>query len=72
MTPRLKKLIGLFILLPGLLAYVLGAIVLADRVPAHWLAQLLYFAVAGVAWAFPFKFLMAWMNAEPSRSGTDG
>ncbi len=67
MAPRIKKLIGSGALLGGLFAYVLGAVALADAVPKHWLAQLLYFAGAGIAWAFPAIPLIKWMNAEPKR-----
>lgn len=65
MNPRLKKLIGSAALLAGLAGYVLGAIVVADFVPGHWLAQLLFFAVAGVGWSLPAIPLLRWMNAEP-------
>lgn len=66
MSPRIKKLIGTAVMLPGLVAYVLGAIALADVVPKHWLAQLLYFAVAGIGWALPAIPLIKWMNAAPT------
>lgn len=69
MSPRLKKLIGLFILLPGLLAYIMAAVVVADHVPEFWLIKLLYFMVAGVLWAFPMKYLIVWMNRDPSQNG---
>ncbi len=64
MTPRFKKLVGTAVLLGGLVAYVLGAIVIADFVPKHWLAQLLFFATAGIGWAFPAIPLIKWMNAN--------
>lgn len=65
MNPRHKKLIGLFILLPGLLLYVGAVVSLADLVPAFWLARLGYFVVTGLAWALPVIPLMTWMNREP-------
>lgn len=67
MNPRIKKLIGSGVLLAGLGAYVLGAIALADFVPKHWLVQLCYFAVAGIAWSLPAIPLIKWMNADPKR-----
>ena len=67
MNPRLKKLIGSGVMLGGLFAYVLGAIALADMVPKHWLAQLFYFALAGIAWSLPAIPLIKWMNAEPKK-----
>lgn len=67
MSPRLKKFLGLFMLLPALGGYFAAVIVVADRLPDLWLVKLLYFVVAGMAWAFPAQRLMRWMNAEPAR-----
>ncbi|MFZ5617025.1 MAG: DUF2842 domain-containing protein [Pseudomonadota bacterium] len=67
MTPRIKKLIGLFILLPGLLLYVGAVVTLADFAPAFWLAKLVFFIASGLAWALPVIPLMTWMNREPRR-----
>ncbi len=52
-------------MLAGLGAYILGAIVVADFVPKHWLLQLIYFAVAGIGWALPAIPLIKWINTEP-------
>lgn len=65
MTPRNKKLLGVFLLTGLLVGWVAGAATIADLVPAHWLAQLLYFAIAGVGWAAPAIPLIQWMNREP-------
>jgi len=65
MSPRYKKLLGLFILLPGIFFYLLAAAALSERVPDFWLIKLVYFIVAGIIWAFPVKYLIQWMNAEP-------
>ncbi|MEM1103213.1 MAG: DUF2842 domain-containing protein [Pseudomonadota bacterium] len=63
MDPRTKKLIGAPVLLIGLLFYLGAALYLADAaIPDHWLARLLFYPVAGVAWAFPAKHLVLWMN----------
>lgn len=70
MTPRLKKFLGLFLLLPGMAVYFAAAIILADHVPAFWMAKLVYFIIAGVIWVFPVRCLMQWMSAGPSRNGT--
>jgi hypothetical protein len=64
MTPRLKKFVGLFILLPGLLLYFGGVVSLAERLPEFWVIKLVYFIVTGLAWALPVIPLMKWMNAE--------
>lgn len=72
MSPRIRKFVGMLVLLPGLGAYLLGAMVLADRVPEFWLVKLAYFIVAGVAWALPVRGLMKWMNSGPERPPPGG
>ena len=67
MTPRLKKLLGIFILLPGLTIYLFAAAALGEKLPDFWLVKLVYFAAAGVAWAFPIKHFVIWMNADPKK-----
>ncbi len=32
--------------------------------PQHWLLQVPYFVIAGVAWAFPAKWLMFWAAGQ--------
>ncbi len=70
MKPRIKKLIGFMALLPALVVYVGGAAALGDRVPDNQLLKVAFYLVAGVAWAFPVKYLMLWMNAEPRAATT--
>ena len=60
MAPRQRKLIAIAIMVPGLIIYCFAAILLADLVPSFWLAKLIYFVAAGIAWAFPLKRLMVW------------
>lgn len=45
----------------GFLFYVVVVLVVADHVLAlHWLVELVFFAVAGIAWVWPAKWLIAW------------
>ncbi len=45
----------------GFLLYVMVVVALADHVlELHWLVQLVYFIIAGIAWAWPAKWLMFW------------
>lgn len=45
----------------GFLLYVMAVVALADHVlRQHWLVQVLYFGAAGIAWAWPAKWLMFW------------
>ncbi len=70
MPPRLRKLIGIGALLPGLTLYLVAAAAIGERVPDHALLKLLYYAVAGLAWVMPVRGLMRWMNGRPSQNGT--
>lgn len=71
MPPRLRKLISLTVLLPGLLAYALGAMLLADFVPKFWLFKLCYFVIAGVGWAAPALLLLRWAEDRKTSSETE-
>lgn len=63
MPARIRKLIGLFGVLAFLAAYIVLAIVVADRLPPIWWVQMIYFALVGVAWGVPLIPLFRWMNA---------
>lgn len=55
--PAIATLTGI----AGFLAYVVLVLLLADHVRAlHWTIELLFFAVAGIAWVWPAKRLMIW------------
>ena len=62
MAQRLKKLVGFFLFLPALMIYFFAAAALGERVPNHQLLKALYYLAAGIAWAFPAKYLFVWMN----------
>jgi hypothetical protein len=63
MNVRIRKLIGAAALVIGLTIYALAAMRLAVAiVPEHWLAQLAYAIVAGIAWVFPIRRFIYWMN----------
>ncbi|MDO9707532.1 DUF2842 domain-containing protein [Paracraurococcus lichenis] len=45
----------------GFCLYIVLVLTAADRVLQwHWLLQLPFFAIAGIVWAWPAKWLMAW------------
>ncbi|HEX3364356.1 DUF2842 domain-containing protein [Phenylobacterium sp.] len=62
MSPRLRKLIGLFAILGFLLLYMGGMAKLAGYVPAHGPWQFCFFALAGICWGIPVLPLISWMN----------
>jgi hypothetical protein len=50
-----------------MLLYVGGVVALADwALQLHWLAELAYFILAGLAWVVPARALMLWA-ARPRR-----
>lgn len=55
--PALATIAGIV----GFVAYVVAVLLVADHVRAlHWTLELLFFAVAGIAWVWPAKRLMVW------------
>jgi hypothetical protein len=51
----------------GFLAYVVVVLVVAEHVLAlHWTLEFLFFAVAGIAWVWPAKWLIAWAVQPPA------
>lgn len=45
----------------GFCIYVMAAVALADQVQGrHWSLSVLYFALAGVLWVLPARWLMYW------------
>jgi hypothetical protein len=65
LDPKLKKMIGTVLILVFLALYAMGAVSLHNILPKNFLLELLFFAVAGVAWGLPLFPLLAWMNKEP-------
>lgn len=62
-----RKFVAMWILIFGLFLYVGAVATIASLwLPAHWAAQLAFYVVAGIAWAFPLRPFMIWMN-QPDR-----
>ena len=68
MSMRLKKLLGFCVLMTGLVIYLFAAAALSELIPDIQLLKVSYFLITGVAWAFPAKFLIQWMNAEDDKN----
>ena len=63
-TSRSRKLVGMAGLLIGLVVYTMAVVYVAvEFLPDHWAAELIFYTVFGVAWAFPAKYLMVWIHA---------
>jgi hypothetical protein len=68
MSPRIKKLIGLFVILIWIAVYSLVAMGVAIHVlptANGWIA-FAYYALAGTLWIIPIGFMLPWMNREPA------
>jgi hypothetical protein len=54
----------------GFLLYVVVVVLVADHVMAlHWTIEFVFFAVAGIAWVWPAKWLIAWAVRARGVSG---
>lgn len=60
---RTRKLIGTIVLLIGLTLYsfLVMTIAVSGHLPESGFVQFVYYLTAGVAWAFPAKYLIVWM-----------
>ena len=66
-SPRLpigaRKLLGTLILMVGLSVYAFAAVwLVTSALPDHWAVQIIFYPVAGIAWAFPARYLINWMQ----------
>jgi hypothetical protein len=62
MNPRIRKLIGLPLLVGFLVAWVVGATMVAERLPDNFVLQLVFYVVAGTFWFVPILPLIYWMS----------
>lgn len=64
MSMRWKKLIGLFVLVAVVAIYALMVMRLAVAVlpGAGPILEFFFYAVAGMAWVVPVRYLIVWMN----------
>ena len=69
MSPSLRKLVGMVAILAFLFGWVVGALAIADYLPKHPAAALIFFLVAGLGWGLPLFPLLSWMNREPKPKG---
>lgn len=70
MTPHLRKLASLALLIPYLALYLGGAALIGEKVPPRWYFQAPYYAIAGVLWAFPAMLLLRWAEGRAFRNRT--
>lgn len=70
MTPRIKKLVGTVLLLVVLAIYSLLVAVASSAVLTgdNKIAEMLFYAIAGIAWVLPAGYLIRWMYTPPRPS----
>ncbi|MEM1379656.1 MAG: DUF2842 domain-containing protein [Pseudomonadota bacterium] len=66
MEPSTKKLILALACVPFLVLYAGLALAIWDWLPENRLVDLVFFILAGTAWAFPLKPVMGWANSPKS------
>jgi hypothetical protein len=67
MSPRIRKLVGTVLLLVVLAIYALLVGVAASAVltGSNKFVEMIFYAIAGLAWVVPAGFLIRWMYATP-------
>lgn len=69
MPVRLKKFIGMIILVALVIIYAMVAITVATYrlAESEWYVHLAFFALSGVAWVVPAMFIISWMERKPKQ-----
>ena len=72
MPPRLKKLIGTFLIVALVVIYALVATTVASYRLAEspWWVHLLYFLISGLIWIVPAMFIIRWMERPKDGNST--
>ncbi len=70
MNPRIRKLVGTVILLVVLAIYSLLVAVAASAVltGSNKFVEMIFYAIAGLAWVLPAGYLIRWMYATPKQA----
>ena len=70
MTPRIRKFVGTVLLLVVLAIYSLLVAVAASAVltGTNKVVEMLFYAIAGIAWVLPAGVLIRWMYASPKEA----
>ena len=72
MRMRVKKFLGVFILIGfiGIYSLLVMRVAVAILPEAKGVLQFLFYAIAGMAWVVPVRYLILWMNT-PGRKDRD-
>ncbi|MCA3630622.1 MAG: DUF2842 domain-containing protein [Methylobacterium sp.] len=69
MNPRLKKFIGTLVMVVFVILYALIVMTIAPRMVGPGtskLVELMFYLIAGLAWALPLMPLIRWMERKPN------
>lgn len=74
MRMRVKKFLGFFILVGflGIYALMVMRAAVAILPDANAVIELLFYAVAGMAWVVPLRYLILWMNTPGRKDREHG
>ena len=66
LPPRIRKLIGTFLIVVLVIVYALVAVAIATATLAQapWYAHMLFFMFSGVLWVLPAMVIIKWMAQE--------
>nr|WP_294846395.1 DUF2842 domain-containing protein [uncultured Sphingomonas sp.] len=64
--PSWKKPVGIFLIIALIIVWAVAVASLSNIVGKwHMLAQGVFYLIAGIAWVFPLKPLLRWMETPP-------
>lgn len=71
MSPSIRKLVGTVLLLVLVIGYSLVVMLLAATMlaPSNKWGELVFYAVAGLAWVVPAGLIIRWMHKVPDGPG---
>lgn len=73
MPVRVKKFIGIFIMIVLVIVYAMTAVTVATYRLAEspWYIHMAYFLVTGLLWVLPAMWLIKWMETSPKSKASD-
>jgi hypothetical protein len=67
MPNRLKKIFGALFICAFVIVWIFGAVTLSGLVPDNRVAELVFYAVAGMGWGVPLLPILAWMERSKEK-----
>jgi Protein of unknown function (DUF2842) len=61
-APPGRKMLAIFLLIAGLTVYVVLTVTLTDLLASSDLVKIIIYAIAGIVWIFPARYLLIWME----------